>query len=497
MFNSLLVESNNLNVDMGAFLTPTGYETDGLAGKKGYLLDWGLFSDTPINDKLNFGSFEDHLTGGIGQLTLAGNLITTGAYNLTLATTANTSLTLPTSGTLTTTANNLSAFAATTSAQLRGVISDETGTGSLVFATNPTLSGASLTNSATVSGGSLTFSGPISAPAWTTTGIRHISIPTILTDTTSTGTVANAYTNNFGGNTIAATNATTYTNYATAYINIPVAGTNVTITNAWSIITEGNILLRGNTIDGPSSTIVFPSATSLSIGATGSATTITVGGANAGNILKIAGTAAGTTSAITTDVTSGTFNMLQSVTGTVKLGASGTIQLGTSTSATTTAQVGGAFTGNILKIAGTAAGTISLTSDVTTGTVNIFTGTTGTINVGSSGSLVTNSGYYIHSINATVAAAGNAVQASATPLTKDVNILTTVTSGSATGVALPAGTAGMVIFVYNSTATAANIYPVSGGSASINALANNVAFSLAATTGARFVCASATKWYTI
>ena len=138
-FNSLLVESNNLNVDMGSFLTPTGYETDGLAGKKGYLLDWGLFSDTPVNDKLNFGSFADHLAGGIGQLTLAGNLVTTGAYNLALATTGNTSLTLPTSGTLTTTANNLSAFAATTSAQLAAVINDETGTGKLVFATSPTL----------------------------------------------------------------------------------------------------------------------------------------------------------------------------------------------------------------------------------------------------------------------------------------------------------------------------------------------------------------------
>lgn len=36
-------------------------------------------------------------------------------------------------------ANPLSQFAATTSAQLRGVISDETGTGSLVFGTSPTL----------------------------------------------------------------------------------------------------------------------------------------------------------------------------------------------------------------------------------------------------------------------------------------------------------------------------------------------------------------------
>jgi len=44
-----------------------------------------------------------------------------------------------TAGTLALTADNLSVFASTTSSQLRGVISDETGTGSLVFATSPTL----------------------------------------------------------------------------------------------------------------------------------------------------------------------------------------------------------------------------------------------------------------------------------------------------------------------------------------------------------------------
>lgn len=42
------------------------------------------------------------------------------------------------------TSGNLSQFAATTSAQLAGVISDETGTGALVFGTNPTLTGATL-----------------------------------------------------------------------------------------------------------------------------------------------------------------------------------------------------------------------------------------------------------------------------------------------------------------------------------------------------------------
>ena len=98
-------------------------------------------------------------------------------------------------------------------------------------------------NSTTISSGSLTFSGAISASAWTTSGIRHVSVPATLTDTTSTGTVANAYTNTFGGNTIAASNAVTFTNYGTVFLNDPTAGTNVTITNAYSLITAGNVKL--------------------------------------------------------------------------------------------------------------------------------------------------------------------------------------------------------------------------------------------------------------
>lgn len=71
--------------------------------------------------------------------TIAGNFTTSGGHNLTLTTTGNTNVSLPTSGTLTTTTNTLAVFAATTSAQLAGVISDETGSGALVFANSPSL----------------------------------------------------------------------------------------------------------------------------------------------------------------------------------------------------------------------------------------------------------------------------------------------------------------------------------------------------------------------
>lgn len=132
--------------------------------------------------------------------------------------------------TIAVTTNPLSQFAATTSAQLAGVLSDETGTGLAVFGTSPTfLTGV------TLSSAPLTLSGNISSAAWTTNGLRIKGVAATLTDTTSSGTVATAYTDLLGGNTIAASSATTFTDYFTHYIKDPVQGTNVTLTNKWAV----------------------------------------------------------------------------------------------------------------------------------------------------------------------------------------------------------------------------------------------------------------------
>ena len=116
--------------------------------------------------------------------------------------------------------------------------------------------------------------------------------------------------------------------------------------------------------------------------ATAGASTLTFGGAVTGNIIKLAGTAAGTVN-LTSDVTTGTVNLYTGTTGTTNIANSGTINLGTSASATTAAVVGGAITGNSLKIAGVTSGTVNLTTDVTTGVANVFTSVTGTVNIGS------------------------------------------------------------------------------------------------------------------
>ena len=80
-------------------------------------------------------------------LTIAntGSLITSGAFALTLTATATTNVTLPTSGTLYGTASG-----SITSAQLLASLSDETGTGSLVFSTAPTFSGILTVNNGSV-----------------------------------------------------------------------------------------------------------------------------------------------------------------------------------------------------------------------------------------------------------------------------------------------------------------------------------------------------------
>lgn len=82
-------------------------------------------------------------------------------------------------------------------------------------------------------------------------------------------------------------------------------------------------------------------------------------------------------------------------------------------------------------------------------------------------------------------------QAGATGITKQTNEFTTVAASS--GARLPSPEQGEFIFVANSGANALAVYPNTGHS--INALAANAAFSLAAGKNAVFWAATASKWY--
>ena len=77
---------------------------------------------------------------GISSVTLPGSSSGTAQVIASAVAGTGTVITLPaTTGTVALTANKLSDFAATTSLELKNTISDETGSGALVFATSPTL----------------------------------------------------------------------------------------------------------------------------------------------------------------------------------------------------------------------------------------------------------------------------------------------------------------------------------------------------------------------
>jgi hypothetical protein len=93
------------------------------------------------------GGFESSavdINGGtIDGTTIGASVPSTGAFT-TLTSTGTTTLngtTIPASATLVKTTDKLSVLASTTSAELAGVISDETGTGALVFSASPALTG--------------------------------------------------------------------------------------------------------------------------------------------------------------------------------------------------------------------------------------------------------------------------------------------------------------------------------------------------------------------
>lgn len=152
----------------------------------------------------------------------------------------------------------------------------------------------------------------------------------------------------------------------------------------------------------------------------------------------------------------------------------------------TLAVIGNANVGNL----GTA-GLIIATGNITGG--NLVTGgvVAATGNV-SGGNLVATS-YHIRSITTGITAAGS-TQGTATALTKEINVVSTVSSG-ANGVVLPTAVAGIVLIVNNTSANTLNVYPATGGA--VNSGSTNTAYSHVSGASIQYYATSGTQWYTV
>lgn len=136
------------------------------------------------------------------------------------------------------TTGNLSQFASTTSAQLAGVLSDETGTGAVVFGTNPTISGA------TTTGGTINNT-PIGGTTPSTGAFTTLSASSTVSGTGFSTYLASPPA--IGGTAAAAGSFTS--------LNATTSGSTSTLTVTDTGASGGNIRIVGNGATTPAKTI--------------------------------------------------------------------------------------------------------------------------------------------------------------------------------------------------------------------------------------------------
>ena len=156
------------------------------------------------------GVSTDYSAVGFTNTAIGASSPSTGSFT-SLSSSSTTTLngtTIPASKTLVVTTDKLSALAATTSAELAGVISDETGSGSLVFANSPTLVSPALGAATATSINGVTVTGT-GTPALSVTGTTAVSGTNTGDQTiTLTGGVTGSGTGSFAATVVTNANLT-------------------------------------------------------------------------------------------------------------------------------------------------------------------------------------------------------------------------------------------------------------------------------------------------
>ena len=190
--NITLTPNGTGNVVLSGHPTLEGVTATGATGTGKLVFDTSPTLVTPVlgiasATSINKVTLTAPATGS--TLTIAEGKTLTASNTLTFTGTDSSSVAFGTGGTVTYTSNKLSVFSATTSAELASVISDETGTGLLVFATAPTFT-TSIDSGATFGAfaSSTALTVGYTGTATSTTNISTGAVATATTKTINIGT---------------------------------------------------------------------------------------------------------------------------------------------------------------------------------------------------------------------------------------------------------------------------------------------------------------------
>lgn len=479
-------------------------------------------------------------TGSAGAfVTFNGALGTPSSGTLTNATG------LPISSGVTGLGTGVATFLATpSSANLISAITDETGSGALVFGTSPAITTSITTPSTSFALVNTTATTVNFAGAATTVSIgASTGTTTVNNSLVVTGDLTiNGTTNTINSTTITVDDKNLELGSVASPTNVTADGGGITLkgttdktfnwvnaTAAWTSSEDLN-LLTGKVYEINGTTVL--SATALGSGVTGSSLTSvgtiatgvwqgtlvssTYGGTgvnnggrtitlNTGN-LTITAQAAGSSLTAPSTGTIATLAGTETLTNKTIAAASNTISGLTNSNLSGTAGITNA------NLANSTISGISLGSNLAA--LTIGTGLSGTSYNGSAGVTIaidstvttltgtqtlTNKTLTTPALNGAVVNNNNAVsaagttQGTATALTVDYNVVTTVAAGA--GVVLPTATAGRRIVIVNKGANVLTIYPAT--SAYIDALAVNAGIQVAANGSIELMASSTTQWYSI
>lgn len=189
-------------------------------------------------------------------------------------------------------ANPLSQFAATTSAQLLGIISDKTGSGLLVFATSPTFTTDITTPLIRGVAGNINFlntiqtSGAVTAYSFTNPANTNQTLSTAITGWRynggsrqwATGAITTQIENSWSATTYSFVAASTITNAYGNDFYAPIAGTNAIITNKYSARFNGDVRVICSTANGYDATDIYLAKGAVGFGATPTSTNFAIQG---------------------------------------------------------------------------------------------------------------------------------------------------------------------------------------------------------------------------